>query len=570
LLALQTFETLAPKPCVAAGGFDRLRRLDYQSKLVPPLVLGVSCFVYAAVGFSQSPGLPVTPDRLLHAEREPGNWLMYSGNYSSHRFSSLDQITSESVGRLHAKWVFQSDVPKMEATPVAVDGILYTVRVPNDVIALDGATGRTLWTYSHKVPADVISCCGLVNRGLAIQGTRLFLETLDAQLLALDARSGRLLWKQTIADYQQGYAGTSAPLVVKDKVIVGVAGGEFGIRGFVDAYYVSTGERAWRFYTVPGKGEPGNETWTGDTWMHGGGATWITGSFDPGLNLVYWGTGNPGPDWNGDVRPGDNLYTCSMLALDADTGKLRWHFQYTPHDTHDWDSVQIPVLVDSTVRGRPHKLLLHPNRNGFYYVLDRETGEYLLAKAFVKQTWAERIDAQGRPVPIPGRDPTEEGNSTTWPGVNGGNNWMSPSYNPITKLLYVMAREELWRFNKAHDVEYRAGEGYAGGGIGMPNGMPPEERWSKVIAIVPETGEIKWEHRLMSPSWAGVLSTAGNLVFSSTLEGNFFALDARTGTELWHFPGGGAISAAPISYLSKGRQYIAISVNSTLMAFGLD
>jgi alcohol dehydrogenase (cytochrome c) len=367
---------------------------------------------------------------------------MYSGNYRSYRFSKLDQITSQNIQGLHPKWIYQEQHPKLEATPLVVNGIIYTIQVPNDVVALDAETGRVLWTFHHPVPPDIISCCGQINRGLAVHGDRLFMETLDAKLLALDARSGRLLWKTEIADYKLGYAGTVAPLAVKDKIIVGIAGGEYGIRGFIDAYYASTGERAWRFYTIPGKGEPGNETWTGDSWMHGGGSTWITGSFDPDLNLIYWGTGNPGPDMNGDVRPGDNLYTCSMVALDADSGKLRWHFQYTPHDTHDWDSVQIPVLIDAPIHGKTRKLLLHPNRNGFYYVLDRENGEFLLAKPFVKQTWAKGMDKRGRPIQLPGTEPTEAGNVTIWPGIDGGNNWMSPSYNPLTNLLYVMAREE--------------------------------------------------------------------------------------------------------------------------------
>jgi alcohol dehydrogenase (cytochrome c) len=389
-------------------------------------------------------------------------------------------------------------------------------------------------------------------------------------LLALDARSGRLLWKTEIADYKLGYAGTVAPLAVKDKIIVGIAGGEYGIRGFIDAYYASTGERAWRFYTIPGQGESGNETWTGDSWMHGGGSTWITGSFDPDLNLIYWGTGNPGPDMNGDVRPGDNLYTCSMVALDVDSGKLKWHFQYTPHDTHDWDSVQVPVLIDAPVQGTTRKLLLHPNRNGFYYVLDRETGEFLLAKPFVKQTWAKGMDRKGRPIQLPGTEPTEAGNVTIWPGIDGGNNWMSPSYSPLTNLLYVMAREERRLYSKFPGVEYHAGEGYGGGTFGYPPKIQPGENWGKLIAIAPLTGEIVWEHRLVTAPWSGVLSTAGNLVVSITNEGNVFALDAKTGKELWHFPGGGRAASAPISYLSRGKQHIAVSVGDVLISFGLD
>jgi alcohol dehydrogenase (cytochrome c) len=304
--------------------------------------------------------------------------------------------------------------------------------------------------------------------------------------------------------------------------------------------------------------------------MHGGGSTWVTGSFDPELNLVYWGTGNPGPDLVGEVRLGDNLYTCSMVALDLDTGKLKWHFQYTPHDTHDWDSVQVPVLVDATMKGKARKLLLHPNRNGFYYVLDRESGEFLLAKAFVKQNWAREIDSKGRPVRRPEAEPTQEGNEGVWPGIDGASNWMSPSYSPVTNLLYVMAKEERRRYTRLAEVEYHPGEGYAGGSLGFPLRARPEESWGKLVAIAPLTGEIKWEHRLITPPWTGVLATAGNLVFSSTMEGNLFALDAESGKELWHFAGGGSARAAPISYLCKGKQYVAFSSGDVLISFGLD
>jgi alcohol dehydrogenase (cytochrome c) len=514
-------------------------------------------------------GLPVTYDRLLHASLEPGNWLTYSGDYSSHHYSALDQITSDNVGRLHAKWIFQMHHAKVETTPIVVDGIMYVTRPPSDVIALDAETGRPLWTYEYRLPRRVYTCCGEVNRGLAILGSKLFLTTLDAKLVALDARSGRVLWAKEIVDPALGYTATAAPLVVRDKVIVGISGGEAGVRGFVDAYYAATGERAWRFYTIPAQGEPGSESWTGDSWQHGGGTTWITGSFDPELNLVYWGTGNPGPDYNGDVRQGDNLYSCSVVALDLDTGKRKWHFQFTPHDTHDWDSTQVPVLLDSTVAGRPRKLLVEASRNGFYYVLDRQTGKFLLAKPYVKQTWAKEIDSKGRPVMLPGQVPTLEGNDSIWPGVDGGNNWMSPSYNPITKLLYVSAREERRRFFKSDTLEFRAGEMYAGGGGGGGK-FWPDENEGKLLAITPETGEIQWEHHLLSPHWSGVLSTAGNLVFSSTFEGNIFALDARTGKELWHFPGGDKVYASPITFLSRGKQLITLPIGDNLIAFALD
>ena len=540
---------------------------------IPNLLIS-SFLVIGSVALAQSPassGLPVTYERLLEATTEPGNWLTYSGDYRSHHYSALKQITVDNVQRLRAKWIYQMHRSKVETTPIVVDGVMYVTRPPSDVIALDADTGRALWTFEHRVPTRVYTCCGEVNRGLAILGRTLFLTTLDAQLVALDAGSGRVLWKKQLADPALNYTATGAPLVLKDKVIVGIAGAEGGIRGFLDAYDARTGERAWRFWTVPAPGEPGSETWgENDAWRHGGVSTWLTGSYDPELDLLYWGTGNPGPDYNGDVRPGDNLYSSSLLALDPDTGTLKWHFQFTPHDTRDWDATQIPVLLDSTIEGRPRKLVVVPSRNGFYYVLDRQTGEFLLAKPFVKQTWAKEIDNKGRPVLNPGQEPTPEGNESIWPGVDGGHNWMSPSYSPETKLLYFNAREERRRFFKTDAPEFRPGENYFGGGGGGGARFRPEESWGRLIAMVPETGEIRWEHRILSPPWAGVLSTAGNLVFSATPSGNFYALDARTGKQLWRFNGGDRVFASPITFLSRGKQMITIPIGDVLIAFGID
>ncbi len=538
-------------------------------------LLGAAVLVMAPTPMGQPPssrGLPVTYERLLKATEEPGNWLTYGGDYRSHHYSSLNQITAENVHRLRAKWIYQMHRPKVETTPIVVDGVMYVTRPPSDVIALDAETGRALWTFEYRLTANVYVCCGQVNRGLAILGTTLFLTTLDAKLIALDARSGRMLWKKDLADPGLNYTATGAPLVIKDKVIAGIAGAEGGIRGFLDAYDAKTGERLWRFWTIPAPGEPGSETWEGggNAWKHGGGSTWITGSFDPELNLVYWGTGNPGPDYNGDVRPGDNLYTCSLLALDVDSGKLKWHFQFTPHDTHDWDATQVPVLLDSTFNGHPRKLVIVPSRNGFHYVLDRQTGEFLLARQYVKQTWAKEIDKKGRPVLNPDQDPTYEGNDSVWPGVDGGNNWMSPSYNPNTKLLYFNSREERRRYFKTDAPEFRPGEAYFGGGGGGGARFRPEESWGRLLAMVPETGEIKWEHRILTPPWAGTLSTAGNLVFSATPSGNFYALDARTGKELWNFNGGDRVYASPITFLSRGKQLVTIPIGDLLIAFGLD
>ena len=508
-------------------------------------------------------------ERLLATAKEPGNWLTYSGDYRGHHYSALDQITAANVGRLRVKWIHQLHGAKIETTPIVVDGVMYLTRPPADVLAIDAETGLTLWTFRYGLQDKVYTCCGEVNRGLAILGRTLFFATLDAQLLALDTRSGRLLWRQQLADAKLNYSSTGAPLAIDGKVIVGIAGGEGGIRGFVDAYDATTGDRLWRFWTIPAPGEPGSETWSGDSWRHGGGPTWVTGSFDPKLNLIYWGTGNPGPNFNRDVRPGDNLFTCSLLALDAATGKLKWHFQFTPHDTNDWDATQVPVLLDSSFGGRPRKLVVTTNRNGFHYVLDRETGEFLLAKPYVKVTWAKEIAADGRPVVNPGQEPTPEGNESIWPGVDGGANWMSPSYHPKTGLLYFSAREERRRVFKMQDPEFRPGEPFLGGTGGGGERFDHDERWGWLVAMVPETGEIRWRHRVSAPPWAGVLATAGNVVFSATDKGNFYALDARTGKDLWHFQGGGRVYASPISFLSRGKQLVTIPIGGVLIAFEL-
>ncbi|MDX1984751.1 MAG: PQQ-dependent dehydrogenase, methanol/ethanol family [Bryobacteraceae bacterium] len=525
-------------------------------------------------GLLYSQGLPVPYDRLLKADREPGNWLMYSSTYNGWRYSRLDQINAENVHRLRVKWLFQGrHQEKFETTPLVVDGVMYLTRPENDVYAIDAGTGRTLWTYSHRNPPRTYNCCGKVNRGLAILDGRLFMNTLDMHVVAIDARSGRELWKTKMFDHTAagGYAATGAPLALKDKVIVGMAGGERGVSGFLDAYDAATGKHLWRFNTIPQPGEANFGTWAGDSWKTGGAATWNNGSYDPDLNLVYWGTSNPWPDYNGDFRKGDNLYACSVIALDAGTGKLRWYYQFTPHDLHDWDSTQIPVLLDSEFRGRPRKLILWPNRNGFFYVLDRATGEFLLAKAFVKQTWVKEFNDKGRPIEIPGHEPTEEGNTNVWPGVDGAANWMSHSYSPITKLIYVSVREERRVFTKT-EVRHPTTGGdneFAVRRFRRPR-FAPEESWGAVLAIDPGTGTVKWEHRVLSPPWSGVMATAGNLVFGGTWEGNVFALDARTGKRLWRFPGNDKIYASPISFLSGGKQHVSMPVGDVLITFTLD
>lgn len=507
----------------------------------------------------------VTFERIRHAEREPGNWLTYSGNYSSHRYSLLDQINAQNVKSLQPKWVYQLDaLDKAESTPLVVDGVMYVTESPSNVIALDTRTGRPLWSFRRAVPKDLRICCGLVNRGVAILDDLVFVGTVDAHLIALDGKTGSVRWDVTVADYKTGHAITVAPLAVKDKIVVGMAGGEFGVRGFLDAYDAKTGRQAWRFWTVPVKGEPGSETWGDKGWKNGAATTWITGSYDPDLNVVYWGTGNPGPDWNGDVRPGDNLYSDCLIALDADTGKLKWYFQFTPHDVWDLDSTEIPVLVDGVFREQQRKLVLFANRNTFYYVLDRQSGQFLHGKAFAKQNWATQLDDRGRPVPAPGAQPTETG-AKVYPHSAGGTNWFSPSYSPKTDLFYVAAREEGSVVYKG-EADYRPGAEYNGGGL---RDIPGEPRWGAIRALEPMSGELRWEYRLFSPPWAGVLSTAGGLVFGGCDEGYFFALDAATGRLLWRFQTGGKIIANPISYLSDGKQRLAITAGHAIYVFGL-
>lgn len=521
----------------------------------------IGLLVAAAISQGQ-----VTFDRILHMEREPGNWLTYSGDYQGRRYSSLDQINPQNVGKLRPVWVYQFDaLDKAETTPLVVDGVMYLTESPSNVIALDTRTGRTLWAFRRAVPKDVRVCCGQVNRGVAILGDLVFVGTVDAHLIALDSRTGSVRWDVTVADYQTGHAITAAPLAVRDKVIVGMAGGEFGVRGFLDAYDATTGKRAWRFWTVPVEGEAGSETWGGDSWKHGAATTWVTGSYDANLNLVYWGTGNPGPDWNGDVRSGDNLYSNCLLAIDAATGKLKWYFQFTPHDVWDLDSTEIPVLLDADFEHQRRRLVLFANRNTFYYVLDRQTGQFLHAKSYARQTWASGLDDRGRPAPNPVAQPTETG-VRVYPHSAGGTNWFSPSYSEKTRLFYVAARESGNLVYKG-EASYKPGAEYNGGGL---RNIPGEPGWGAIRALEPMTGEMRWEYPLFSPPWAGVLSTGGGLVFGGCDEGYFFALDAISGNPLWRFQTGGKIISNPISYMSEGKQRIAIAAGHALYVFGVD
>jgi alcohol dehydrogenase (cytochrome c) len=504
-------------------------------------------------------------ERIRDSHKEPRNWLTYSGGYNGQRYSSLDQINASNVKRLRVAWVHQTNTLEAhETSPIVADGVMYITEGPNVVKAMDPGSGTLIWRYEKKIPSDLRLCCGRVNRGVAILDDMIYYGSIDAHLIALDARTGRVRWDVELADYKLGYSSSVAPMAIKGKIVTGVAGGEFGIRGFVDAYDAKTGDRKWRFYTIPGPGEPGNETWKGDSWKTGSASIWVTGSYDPDLNLVIWGTGNPGPDWNGDVREGDNLYSDSFVAVDGDSGKLRWHFQFTPHDDHDWDATQVPVLVDAPFRGQMRKLVTTANRNGFYYVLDRATGEFLHGKAYVKQTWARGLDDNGRPMVLPNTSPTAEGN-LVWPSLAGGTNWYSPSFSPDTKLFYAPVREQSAYYFKGEAV-YKPGQFFNGGG---QRTNPDEEPYGAIRALDYQTGDLKWEFKVQTPINAGVLSTRGNLVFSGTPQGDFFALNAVNGGLLWRFEGGGTIIANPITYQFEGNQYVAIPIGKALFAFML-
>jgi alcohol dehydrogenase (cytochrome c) len=521
----------------------------------------------AALGFSSAVWAQTPFTRLVAAERDSANWLMYSGSYSAQRYSRLNQVNARNVGTLKVAWVYQSNGPgTMEATPVVVDGVMYVTEAPSTVVALDARSGRELWHYDPGIPNNTGWIGGFrSNRGVAVLDSSVYVATLDARLVALDARNGAVRWSTKVADNAKGYFETLAPLAVAGKIIVGISGGEAGIRGFIDAYDAKTGKQVWRFYTVPGPGEPGFETWPDtSSWHNGGGATWVTGSYDPELNLIYWGVGNPGPDWNGEGRPGDNLYTCSLIAIDANTGKLRWHFQFTPHDTHDWDATEIPVLLDGVIGGRQRKLVAMANRNAFYYVLDRATGEYLVGREYAHQTWAKGLDAKGRPIEIPGKEPTLVGN-LVYPSLQGSTNWFSPSYSPQTNALYVAIREMGSHYYKA-DAVYQAGTPFMAGGERALDG---DSASGAIRALDALTGERKWNFPIYSPPWAGLLSTAGGLVFAGTNEGNFFALDAKTGASLWDFQTGGQVRSGPMSFAVDGKQYVVVAARRNVYAFSL-
>jgi alcohol dehydrogenase (cytochrome c) len=498
----------------------------------------------------------------------PGDWPTYHGKLSGNRYSELSQINLDNVSRLQLEWMWSvPGAPRLQVTPLVVDGVMY-VTAPNEAHALDAATGRTIWSFRRPRTRGVVGdAASGINRGVALLDDRLFLVTDHAHLLALDRRTGKLLWDVEMADYRQNYGATSAPLIAGNLVIAGHSGGDEGVRGFLAAYDAATGKEVWRFWTVPKPGEPGSETWKGSAWEHGCASTWLTGSYDPSTGLLYWTTGNPCPDYNGDERQGDNLYSDSVLALDAATGKLRWYFQHTPHDLHDWDSQQTAMLVDMDWHGKPRKLLLQANRNGYFYVLDRLTGEFLLGKPFVRLlTWSSGLDARGRPLRISSSDPTPDGVKAC-PAVEGATNWMSTAYNPATGLFYVMALEKCTQYSKA-EARWEPGKSHYGGDT---RNIPGERGKKYLRAINPLTGDIVWELPQDGPAntWGGVLSTAGDIVFFGHDDGSFAAASARTGKLVWRFRANQLWKASPMTFTVAGQQKVAVAAGANILVFGL-
>jgi alcohol dehydrogenase (cytochrome c) len=532
----------------------------------------VMLLVLGAAGLAAQQAAPpalVTAQEILDGLPADGSrWLTFGGNYTNQRHSPLTQISPQNVTRLAPQWTFQTGtLGNLETTSLLRDNVLYVTGPQNVAWAIDARTGRQIWRYRRELPPGLTACCGLVNRGFAMLDDKLYMVTLDAHLLALDRRTGAIVWDATLLDYLKGYASTIAPIVVKDKVIASVAGGEFGIRGFIDAYDAKTGKRAWRFYTIPGPGEPGNKTWANDSWKIGGAGVWVTGAYDPELNLLYFGTGNPGPDYHSESREGDNLYSTSLLALNADTGQLRWHYQFTPHDVHDWDSTEVPILADIPVAGQPRKVVMFANRNGFYYTLDRITGKVIVAKPFVQTTWAKEVDRVGRPILLPGHMPSETG-TVTCPDITGGTNFWQPSYDPSTRTFFVNAREACMTFY-SWKPEYKEGERFTGG-AGQRVSSSESPVYGALRAIDPATGDRKWEFRYLSPSTAGLLTTASGLIFSGDNDGNLLALDSRGGKLLWRYQMGANMhGTSPITYMLDGRQQLLVPAGTTLTAWAL-
>lgn len=520
-----------------------------------------------------APAVPASPggiDWQRIAQPRPGDWPTYHGQLSGNRYTELAQITSGNVHKLATKWVYSpagGGSKSLEVTPIVLDGVMYVTRV-NSAYAIDARTGRQIWQYTRPPSGNLVGdAAGGINRGVAILGDRIFIVTDNAHLLALHRVNGALLWETEMADSTKHYGSTSAPLIVGNLVVAGVSGGDEGIRGQLNAFDAASGERVWRFWSIPAPGDAEASTWVGRALEHGCGATWLTGTYDSETGTLLWPVGNPCPDFNGEERKGDNLYTDSVVALDPKTGKLKWYYQFTPHDLHDWDATETPLLADMNFHGEPRKLLLQGNRNGFFYVLDRTNGKFLAASPFVKKlTWAKGIGPDGRPILGDAWLPTSEG-AEICPSMDGASNWMSTAYSPGTGLFYLLALEKCNVFNKTGEW-WKQGESFYGG---TARPVPAEAPRKYLRAIDPETGKIAWEYEQSGPggAWGGLLTTASGLVFFGDDDGSFGALDAKTGKPLWHLPLDAHWHASPMTYLVDGKQYIAVAVNSSIMAFGL-
>jgi alcohol dehydrogenase (cytochrome c) len=517
---------------------------------------------------ASSARIDVRPADLL-VKPPAANWVSYNGDYTGRRYSNLAEINTANVNQLRAHWVFHArNSDRLELTPVVVDGLMF-VTAANDAFALDARTGRVVWHHSRPTSEGLIDDASRhINRGVGVWQNRVYMETDNAHLLCLDARSGNLIWDVAYADWNKNYGATSAPLVVKDKVLVGTSGGDDGVRGFVAAYDAMTGKLAWRFWTIPAPGEFGSESWPNDLYLHGGGTTWMPGTYDPELNLVYWTTSNPAPDFEGSVRPGDDLYTDCVLAINPDTGKLKWYFQFTPHDLFDYDATETPILVEAVYKGEPRKLLVQANRNGFIYVLDRTNGKFLSAVPFVeKLNWAKGIDPQGRPIRT-GVKPTPAG-SRICPGFAGATNWFAPSYNESTHYLYFMALEACQTyFSRPQPESFKEGQMFYSTGVKR---IPGETSQKILLAYNLDTATLAWRYPQTGQghSSGGTMTTAGGLLFFGDDAESFDAVDAATGKPLWHFNTGQGMTASPMTYAIDGKQYVAIAAGSDVFSFAL-
>ncbi len=501
---------------------------------------------------------PVTSDMLEKASAARDQWLHYSGDYRGFRHSPLEDLNPENAKKLQVEWSFPTGTTgQFEVSPVVHDGVMFMTTSYNRLMALDAKDGTLLWRYDHVQPKNLRLCCGPVNRGVAIAGDKVLMGTLDARLLAFNRKTGEILWDTEVIAYTDGYNLTSAPLIVGDLAITGIAGGEYGTRGFIDAYDVNSGERVWRHYTVPAEGEPGVESWAGDSYKRGGAPAWTTGAYDPETDTLFWTTGNPAPDWDGTVREGDNLYSDSLLALDPKTGTRKWYFQYTPHDVWDYDGNTHIFLVDVDVDGKPVKAVAQANRNGYFYLVDRTSGKFIHANAYVEQVNWATIDENGRPVVDPSKMPAEEPTERVCPSNMGGMNgaWTG-AFNPDLGLVYVSSVESCQHYQVGISG-FVKGMPYLGG---MPIAIDVEagKAYGHMTAIEAATGEVKWRYLDRNPMMAGALSTAGGVVFTGNQEGYALALDAKSGELLWNFRMGGVVRSQPIAYEIDGESYVAI------------